>query len=95
MRSLPCVLWDWGSGTGKTRFQSVDFLVPSVLCKFAMGAKNRSCLIKDGRSFMDKPKCGLEKEGEIEFAIGDDLNEEFGASLKALGGAGLSWFQFL
>ena len=88
MRSLGLGIGDWG----KPVFSLSIFL--SALCLYAnlqWAPVNRSLFDQKMEEVLwTNLNAVLEKEGEIEFAIGDDLNEESGASLKALGGAGLS-----
>lgn len=88
MRSLGVGIVDWG----KPVF-SLSILL-SALCLYAnlqWAPVNRSLFDQKMEEVLwTNLNAVLEKEGEIEFAIGDDLNEESGASLRALGGAGLS-----
>ena len=88
MRSLGVGIGDWG----KPVF-SLSILL-SALCLYAnlqWAPVNRSLFDQKMEEVLwTNLNAVLAKEGEIEFAIGDDLNEESGASLRALGGAGLS-----
>lgn len=88
MRSLGVGIGDWG----KPVF-SLSILL-SALCLYAnlqWAPVNRSLFDQKMEEVLwTNLNAVLAKEGEIEFAIGDDLNEESGASLRALGGSGLS-----
>ena len=88
MRSLGVGIGDWG----KPVF-SLSILL-SAFCLYAnlqWAPVNRSLFDQKMEEVLwTNLNAVLAKEGEIEFAIGDDLNEESGASLRALGGSGLS-----
>ncbi|MBT3637994.1 MAG: YjgP/YjgQ family permease [Opitutae bacterium] len=88
LRSLGLGIWDWG----KPVF-SLSILL-SALCLYAnlqWAPVNRSHFDQKMEEVLwTNLNAVLEKEGEIEFSIGDDLNEESGASLQALGGSELS-----
>lgn len=87
-RSLGMSIWDWG----KPVF-SLSLLL-SALTLYAnlqWAPVNRANFDRKMEEVLwTNLNLALEKEGEIEFSIGDDLNDESGASLRALGGAALS-----
>ena len=88
LRSLGLGIWDWGKPV---------FLLSVVLSAFTLYANLQWA--PANRAKFDRKKeevlwsnlhAVLEKEGEIEFNVGKDLNEESGKSLRSLAGGNLS-----
>jgi lipopolysaccharide export LptBFGC system permease protein LptF len=88
LRSLGLGIWDWG----KPVF-SLSILLSAITlyANLQWAPVNRSNFDQKMQQVLwTNLNSVLEKEGEIEFALGDDLNHESGASLQALGGGRLS-----
>ena len=88
LRSLGLGIWDWGKPV---------FLLSVLLSVFTLYANLEWA--PANRAKFDRKKeevlwsnlhAVLEKEGEIEFNVGKDLNEESGKSLRSLAGGNLS-----
>lgn len=88
LRSLGLGIWDWGKPVFSL---SILLSVLSLYANLQWAPENRSNFDQKMEEVLwTNLNSVLEKEGEIEFAMGNDLNEESRASLQALGGAGLS-----
>ena len=88
LRSLGLGIWDWGKPV---------FLLSILLSVFTLYANLQWA--PANRAKFDRKKeevlwsnlhAVLEKEGEIEFNVGEDLNDESGKSLQSLAGGNLS-----
>lgn len=87
-RSLGLGIWDWGKPVFSL---SILLSALTLYATLQWAPVNRSNFDQKMQEVVwTNLNSVLEKEGEIEFTIGEDLNKESGASLQALGGEGLS-----
>lgn len=88
LRSLGLGIWDWGK---PVFLLSIFLSIFTLYANLQWAPSNRAKFDqKKEQVLWSNLHSVLEKEGEIEFTLGEDLNEESGESLQTLAGGNLS-----